>query len=232
MKKRICVGWVAGVVVVCLGCQAPAQAASPWGRLQPGQFDVGLRLATFSDSARVEPEASPSKTGRGVEIAIWYPASSGDGHERLQFADYVRHLPQFRQEVSQEALRKWLAIGISGKAGALERRTLEQILAAPMHAIRDAAPAAEKFPLVLWTMRHDTLVAQSVLGEFLASHGYVVAAARYAGPDLPRPWAIKTAEDKLATFATHLQDLELALTSLEKEPYVDAARVAIFTWSY
>ncbi len=218
--------------VVLLGCQQPAAAANLWGQLEAGPFDVGLNWVTYIDSTRVDPQSAPTTGGRPIEAAVWYPASSGKGQDRLQFVDYLRFLPELGEASQGQAFQKWLAEAISGDASAVERGTLEQILESPMRARRNASPAPGAFPLVLWTMRHGTVVAQSVLCEYLASHGYVVAAARFAGPALPRPWALKTEQEKQATFATHLRDLGFALDSLEKEPNIDGSRVAIMTWSY
>jgi len=163
---------------------------------------------------------------------IYKPRDDEKGQARLLFRDYLHLLPQFRENPHPDSLYAWLSIGISGTANAIQRDTLDLILTSAMQASQSPSPSPGVFPLVLWTMRHETVVAQSVLCEYLASHGYVVAAARYAGPALPLPWAIETEEEKQSTFATLLQDLNFALERLEKESSVDSSRIAILTWSY
>ena len=230
------------MLLALVGCQEPTPVspvvdsptvASPlWGRLEVGAFGVGLRRITFADATRVDTQLESQDGGRPIEVFLWYPAARGEDQARLQFEDYLRFLPQFRANPQPGDLQEWLSVGISGAADGVQRETLDLILSSAMQARRGASPSPGAFPLVLWTMRHETMVAQSVLCEYLASHGYVVAAARYAGPALPMPWAMETEDEKLSTFATHLQDLSFALERLEQEAGIDASRVAVMTWSY
>ncbi len=219
-------------LLILIGCREPAALSQLWGRLEAGSYDVGVRQITFVDSTRGDPHDGLHAEGRPVEVVLWYPAVATRGQKHLQFRDYLHLLPQFRETPGAGSLYEWLSVGISGDADDVERETLDLILDSAMGASQDAAPSSGAFPLVLWTMRHETMVAQSVLCEYLASHGYVVAAARYAGPALPMPWALETEEEKQATFLTHLQDLDFVLGRLEQEPSVDAGRVAVLTWSY
>lgn len=220
------------VFLILIGCQEPPATSPLWGHLEPGPYDVGLRQLTFIESTRDDSQLDAQAERRPIEVVLWYPAMHNKEQSRLQFQDYVHLLPQFRETRQPDARYQWLSTGISGDANAVGRDTLDLILNAAMHASQSASPVSGEFPLVLWTMRHETLVAQSVLCEYVASHGYVVAAARYAGPALPMPWALETEEEKHATFATHLQDLTFALESLEQEPMIDASRVSVLTWSY
>ena len=220
------------VFLVLVGCREPATLSQLWGHLEVGSYEVGLRRITFVDSTRVDSQKDPQTRGRPIEVILWYPATYKKDQARLQFRDYLHLLPQFRENPHPDSVYEWLSIGISGDANAVGRDTLDRVLTSSMQASPNALPVPGAFPLVLWTMRHETMVAQSVLCEYLASHGYVVAAARYAGPALPMPWAMETEEEKQSTFATHLQDLNFALERLEKQSSVDSSRIAILTWSY
>lgn len=219
-------------LLLLTGCQKQIEVSQLWGRLEGGSYDVGLRVTTFVDSTRVEPQHDQHVGGRPIEVALWYPASESSEQTRLRFRDYVELLPHHWDTSNLDALHEWLSVGISGDANAVGQDTLDRILTTPMRASFDALPSPGQFPLVFWTMRHETIVAQSVLGEYLASHGYVVASARYAGPALPMPWTLTTKDEKLSTFATHLQDMTFALERLERESIVDSSRIAISTWSY
>lgn len=222
--------WRASMVSVALllgGCGAEPVERSPlWGSLEPGDFGVGFRATTHLDDSRT----SENGRARGIEAHVWYPAVDGRAGA-LRFRDYVHHATRIEAD-DRDALRGWLAVAVTGSATGVAHDTLDLILDALMYARADAAAARGAHPLVLWTVRHETTVAQSVLSEYLASHGYVVAAVRHAGEPLPFPWAMDSTEEKLRTFETHLEDLSAGLKSLLAEPGVDESRIGVLTWSY
>lgn len=74
-------------------------------------------------------------------------------------------------------------------------------------------------------------MAQSVLSEFLASQGYVVAYARPAVP-APLPFEIKTREEKLQVLRLHVGDLLFALRSLASFRNIDSEKQGVISWSY
>ena len=133
---------------------------------------------------------------------------------------------------SEDSMRSWLAGAVSGSTTGVSAETLTNILDSPMQASVGVASAMGPFPLILWTVRHETTTAQSVLSEYLASHGYIVASPRYAGPRLPHPWEMETDAEKLETFLTHADDLRFALQTLVGDPGVDPSRIGVLTWSY
>ena len=192
-----------------------------WGRLRPGRFAVGFRT--------IPNGASPG------ELQVWYPADS-DSSRRLTFGDYLRlshdlkdAAPGFEHGI--EALRRTLSAAVTGEDSALSGAVADEILALPMAAGRDAAPASGRFPLVLWTHCYGTTAAQSVLSEYLASHGFVVVFA-------PEPTAPPMAYDldgparKLAEFARLERRMERALRTARAMPDVQPDKVAILAWSY
>lgn len=210
---------------------SPQSAPRLWGELKPGKYDVGLRVDTFWDKSR----DGTTPDGRPIQITTWYPASPSKRSARMSFADYLKLVMEMSSDKASDAqtLRQSLSLAISSEPEGIDDSVLDQILAAKMLAVRDAAPLRRAYPLVLWSARHGTVVAQSVLCEYLASHGYVVAFARYQGPAMPLPYEAKTPEVKLATLKTHVSDLEFALRRLRTLPNVDRTRkAAVMSWSY
>jgi hypothetical protein len=153
----------------------------------------------------------------------------------MSFADYLKLAMELSPDKASDvqALRQSLSVAISSEPEGIDNSVLDQISASPMLAVRDAAPLKKAHPLVLWSARHGTVLAQSVLGEYLASHGYVVAFARYQGPAMPLPYEAKSPEAKLTTLKEHVSDLEFALKTLKKLQNVDSTKkVALLSWSY
>jgi hypothetical protein len=202
-----------------------------WGKLKPGRYDVGLRVETFLDKGR----GDATRGGRPVQITTWYPAAPSKRSVPMSFADYLKLTVEVPPEKTSalQSLRQSLSVAISSEPEGIDDSVLDQILTSKMLAVRDAAPLMNAYPLVLWSARHGTVAAQSVLCEYLASHGYVVAFARYGGPDMPLPYEVNSPEVKLATLKEHVSDLEFALRTLKTLQNVDPTRkVALMSWSY
>jgi hypothetical protein len=202
-----------------------------WGELKPGRYDVGLRVDTFLDKSRDDS----ARAGRPIQITIWYPASPSKRSVRMSFADYLKLSMEVSSDRASDvqSLRQSLSIAISSEPEGIDNSVLDQILASKMLAVRDGASLGKAHPLVLWSARHGTIAAQSVLCEYLASHGYVVAFARYQGPAMPLPYQAKSLEVKLTTLKEHISDLEFALRTLKTLQNVDSTKkVALVSWSY
>ena len=218
------------VVLTGLASASPQRAPRLWGELKPGPYEVGLRVATFFDQSRAD---SSSIQGRPIHTTLWYPAAPSARSLRLSFADYLAVSNSLPEASTVKALRQSLSIAISSEAEGIDESLLDQILASNMLAVRDAAPVKSTFPLVLWSARHGTVAAQSILSEYLASHGYVVAFARYQGPAMPLPYEVNAPEIKRNILREQVRDLEFALKVRRSFANVDRARkVAVMSWSY
>jgi len=228
-------------------CQPPAEAApsaatiaSPWlwGRLVRGPHAVGLDIVSDADSARVERLASGLTGPRPLELVIWYPTSHGAlARDTVRFSTYA-DLSDGSMLASgtgrtDDARRRWLAQALSSRPDSLRRDMLDDVLRSPMAATRDAERPTGQFPLILWSTRHATPAAQSVLSEYLASHGYVVAWMRYAGIDtLWPPFDDVPPARKVATLEAHVSDMQRALRRLAGHSAVDSTRIGVAAWSY
>jgi predicted dienelactone hydrolase len=135
---------------------SPARADYP-ELAQRGPHPVGVRHADFLDPNRIDFLHSNLATGkvltadRHLYLTLWYPAASGDAHAVIH---YDRH-PGAGPGSPYAASAQFPQAGIG---------------------IADAAPLKGSAPLVIIShgfTNWATYTAQ--LGEFLASHGYVVA---------------------------------------------------------
>jgi dienelactone hydrolase len=211
--------WLVAVVLsLCADLSAEPRL---WGHLHSGRYGVGFRTLRIKAAS--------------AELQVWYPASSSQGAE-VTLRDYLR-LSQDRRGAKpgfgrdRIALRKMLKVEVTGRDGPLDDKLCDDILAMPSAAMRNATPASGKFPLIFWTHRYATTAAQSVLNEYLASHGFVVAYAPESSPP-PAPYELKRAADKAREFSRLQLRLQGALSAARQVPNVQPDKVAILAWSY
>ena len=197
-----------------------AQASPLWGGLTPGDYNVGFRVEQFDAK-------------RSLEVMLWYPSDTRENDAPpLAFGDYAKLVYQLKEQNDADALQEWLAVSVTGSAEGLSVIEAEAILSAPMHALPNANMVDGEFPLIVWTMRYETMAAQSVLSEFLASYGYVVAFVRYQNKPIPAPWTIDGADAKKQALSESVEDLNDSIVHLGKNPRIDATNVAVMNWSY
>lgn len=208
---------------VCAFLCSPVFAAAPrfWGELEPGPHSVGFRV----------------ESAAGLTLAVWYPANALATHERMKFATYLREaddlrgmLPGFARD--RELLRRSLGIVMTGEAGGAPVDVLDVVLDSPMAAVREAAEKSGRFPLVLWSPRYGTTAAQSVLSEYLASHGYLVVSARRSGEQARLPFELKTPEEKRAELERMTNSMQQAYRHFRGAKNVQRDTVSVLAFSY
>jgi len=210
---------IAVLALMCSSAYAANGKPLFWGHLRAGRFGVGFRTVRR----------------KGGDLQVWYPAVV-DSRPPLTFADYLRLSRDLRGSVENfesdgAALAKTLTMAITGQADTLNRTQLNEILTAPLAAQPDAMSVAGIFPLVLWTHRYATTVAQCVLNEYLASYGFVVV---YAPAEVPPvlPFELKTTKDKVKELQRQVGRLRAALRDARTLLNVQPDKVAVMAWSY
>jgi hypothetical protein len=209
-------------------CSQPAvaQAKPPsahWGTLQQGAFSVGFQRLDLYDKTRAYGN---SAKGRPVQVSFWYPATPGPNAKRVVLNQYLMtaaraqnldNPPQDLMNRRRAGFREGLGMVVPAQVD-----RLQEILESESAAFWNAAPAKGKFPLILNVESATT--SHSVLSEFLASHGYVVAtvertAVAPGGPAGSGP-------DPNATEAI-VTDMHFAREQLTSKAFVDATKLGI-----
>jgi hypothetical protein len=204
------------------GRLAPLAAPRLWGGLPPGGLAVGFRRQVVASTV----------------IDVWYPAlPAASTSTPIAFGEYVRLSDDLRGAApgvhsSPAAIERTLAVAITGDPAGVAPALLQELAGAPMAGRRDAPVAPGRFPVLLWTPRYGTTVAQSILSEFLASHGFVVAFARPAAANAKLPHELDTSDAKVRELRARVDDMAVALSALEHHASVDATRIGIVAWSY
>ncbi len=234
MHERCAAGPLVGLgfmLVTLLGCADGAGVTDgdrlPWeGDFSLGPHPVGFRTATLNRTTPAGP--------REVALSVWYPAEADSGGRGLRVADYFRLVLSEGQlsETSDLAEEPAFVAAMTGTADALSPDRARIGLDAPVLARADAAPGPGPYPIVLWSSRHATVLAQAPLAEVLASHGFIVATAWSSDPPIAFIWEERSTEEKLATIQTQTEDLQQTLEELRRDPTADGDNVLVLAWSY
>jgi dienelactone hydrolase len=150
--------------------------------LSPGEHAVGFRMVVETDVQRTGL-APAIGMGRQIPIAIWYPAQTSAGNP-LRLRDYVVTGAQALIGTAPADLRAPIdAFAAEALTRGVARAEVERLLDAAGIAVREAPAAAGRFPLLLFA--HGSVESESVMCEYLASYGYVIAAVRSRGASDP-----------------------------------------------
>ena len=226
-------------LVVAIPASMPAQSSGAlsrqWGGLQAGRYGVGFRLAgEYDRSRRVAPAAdfegrpNAGPLGMSMQVAIWYPTTTtGRSATRMQYGTFaalgtkrtdLTPVTAADRATSMANMRAFSGFAFGRQ---LPEAAFQAVDTTTTAAVRDAAPAAGRFPVVL-AATDGSVAAATVMFEYLASHGIVVIATpsrmSYATIQVSRPGTVVEAR---------VRDLEYLLDRATRLPFVDTTRIAV-----
>ncbi|WP_420603261.1 hypothetical protein [Flagellimonas sp.] len=232
-KKTI---WVA-LFALC-ACQQPSKKTNQetfTDFLGYGNYEVGFKTLFVSDLSRANvPYADwggklylqkEESAGRNLPLHIWYPAEESDQEflpyehfARLNTVETENQLLEpddsFYKQVFSYQTRE---LGGDNDFGPTQMDTL---LALQTKSSLNPKALQQKFPLVIFP-NGSSPAFQSILCEFLASHGYVVAGMSLKGQfSHPIDASVRGLE-------VAVDDLEFALQELLKLTNVDQSQIAL-----
>jgi dienelactone hydrolase len=230
LARRVLASLVLSLVISPVPRLAAAPTPPLWGSLTAGRYEVGFRRIWTTDPTRVwEHGASLDSLDGSIErplrIDVWYPATGE--HTPMPLRNYLEMpspAPAFDALVSQtHVLDAWSYHNLAGEDSLYAR-----LMATPTAASFEAPPAQGHHPLILYSAGwFNRAPDNTVLMEFLAGHGYVVASVPQLNPGL---WTYDFHSDA-ASVENQVRDLEAALGELVDEPEVDRTRVAAMGYS-
>ncbi len=192
-------------------------AAALWGELEPGPHPVGFeQIESYDYSRPFRAEGDPR--ARPITMSIWYPADRAAAEARpVTFGRYVDGAD------GRESFRERLAT----YDFSLSPVELEVLFSSETTAVEKAPRAPGPFPLLIFgTGLTGPFYLNTVLCEYLASRGYVVAAI----PSLPAREDVEAAYDALAVDA-QIRDMELVIQEMHDYPEVGEGRIGLVAWS-
>lgn len=189
--------------------------------LPAGQYGVGFKTNTIYDEERTYEylgdgqDAADIKEGaRPIHLSIWYPAEVG-GQQKMKYGHY---LDLFKRD------RERTAAYISGF---VNNGKEEEERNAVTWAVLDAEGQSGKFPVVIYAPSFNApSFENSVLCEYLASHGYIVIAS----PSQGNKNRLMTA-DYLGANA-QAKDIEVLMEYMKDYPSADWDKMAIMGFSW
>jgi pimeloyl-ACP methyl ester carboxylesterase len=222
-----------GLGLLVIGATSAAAQPSPlWGDLEPGPYRVGFQVLYRLDGTRTyfarsidEDEQASAVQGRPIRIMVWYPASERGGTEPMRFGDYLSMDPRSSHFAGWNRVLQARDLDTARRQFAHSNPdSLLDILTGAVTAAYLDVPAAQgSFPLVLHSLgRNDFQMESTVLWEYLASHGYVVATVPQLGVNPLKSRLSFTIPD----LELQLTDLAFALNELRRFRTADTERVA------
>ena len=223
-----------GSLIVASPCSPQISSAPPlWGELEPGPYKVGFRVLYRLDRSRVwdaKPDSlTQSEFARPIRTSLWYPSRSRGGGRPMRYRDYVAFDPPNTYFARINTLLESRDTTSLANAFKGSGRSFRDLMNIPVMARMDAGAAAGVFPLVMYSQGWNSSSQNdnSALAEFLASHGYVVAAVPQVG----------TTSSSLALginpidLETQMRDIEFAMGVAHEQPFVDKRKLALMGWS-
>lgn len=216
-----------------------AQSFLAWKGLVPGPYPVGFTAATVVDTTRTIAAPKdylgrphPDYGQRPIHVAIWQPAESTASGVAMTWGDYLPLLawdtaPEIEGAVRRQAAELQYIQTVTPLAGPPDPAAMERLLGERVWARRDARTAPGRFPALIYApgMGYPAF-DNSVLCEYLASHGYVVVASPSIGPSAGRM------PGSAAGLEAQARDLEFLVGFVQGLPQVDPERIgtAGFSW--
>jgi dienelactone hydrolase len=187
-------------------------------------------------SARVEASlaVAPGPHAVGVRVmepaaVVWYPAQAGPT-SKARYRDYVELALRDAAPAPDGKPRTVAGYVAFLQSNGIPEAGIEAWLTASMAAVRGIAPAPGRFPVVVIAPGYGGAVHdEAVLGEFLASHGYVVAVESSPGW---RGRLMQSDADVLPVAREQAGQLAALLDRVRALADADASRSAVVGYSF
>lgn len=230
-------GCLVALMVLCMFTSRIARAGKPDGKpaapsplsgdLKPGPYSVGFQVIYKIDESRsyYTAQDSTQAKGRTIRIMVWYPAGQAST-EPMRFLDYLNVEPQDLRlaQWNTEVRERDQSTARRQFAQAEPAPLYEKLINCPVAAHLNAPPAKGKFPLLLHSVgRNDHQQANTVLWEYLASHGYVIANVPQLGASPATPRLALTPSD----VERQRLDIEFALAEMRRFKRADVDRIGL-----
>ncbi len=212
--------------VVFLFISLNSFAQGVFDKIAFGEYQVGFTSITAYDTSRpaIREQIVKSK-GRVLQINVWYPTIESDA-PKINFNEYIQliakevNLTEKNQEIAKSIFYDWT---FQNKEQSLEMVEFKKN-GVKMNASFDTKPYGNPFPVVL--LIHGGAADFAFLGEFLASHGFVVMNVPYKG------YLQAELDVDILGMQTEVKDYEFALKKIKGQMPIDVANLSVIGASF
>ncbi len=221
-------------IFVCsfLLCFSQSTTSPLWCDLVPGKYDVGLKVEYLIDTTRtmMSTDSLPhALNGKPIRVKLYYPGIKSSSSYQLSFLDQIDIFPVNHQLATYNAILNTRDRRLQGQFSPASDSLERVLFDLQTMAFMDIDHAEGKFPLLIYLLGlDDHQMENSVLWEYLASQGYVVAVLPSFGISLERidvpyrPEGITTVYD----------DAMFVLNTFKSKPYVDGQKIGAVGHSF
>lgn len=222
------------ILAVVIAVNVSAQTPDLWGDLEPGQYGVGFKTFEQYDYSRTfRPEKDyfgapmEGESARPIQVCYWYPAEQSESALRMVYGEYAFPYPEdatfFELLTALQDRDLGTVMFFMGNNRAAAQRAMDLGLM----AVRDAVAVEGSFPLIIYHGgRMSGYQQNAVMGEYLASHGFVVATTHSLGMQTTAP--TETATD----FEAATRDKELVASLMRGRANVNADQVGLLGYGF
>lgn len=192
------------------------------GELDPGSFRAGFERIEGLDYSRPYRTHAPDPAARArpIRMSVWYPARPEPSSNEVAVT--------FGAYVGEEDDQPSLAARFRSYGFRFSPSEIEAILSEPTAAFERAPRAIGPFPVLLFgTALTGPSYLNTVMCEYLATHGYVVVALA----SLPLREGEEADFNALAVDA-QLRDMEFVLQTLHDYPEAEIGQLGLVSWSF
>ena len=212
-----------------------------WRKLDPGIYSVGYKVIyeydynrTIKSKYNYKKELITENNYRPIQISIWYPAKIDLDSSLMSYSEYIitRGSRFDYSMVTQEAKKQIIdrytnSVNFYNQSKTKNEDITDYIINRKTKAYKNATPKKGNFPLIIFCSGGgDTPDSFDVLFEYLASHGYVIAAIPSNGMFNNQP------SYNLIDEESQIRDMEFAMSYMRNFPNADINNVCSMGYSY
>ena len=213
-------------------CETQTATSPLWADLKPGKFDPGFTTVFLVDSSRLmrSTDSLPHAIhGRPIRLKIYYPGFQTQSDIKLRFSEQINIIPENPQFATYNTILSQRDHRLQGQFHPSSDSLLRVLLHLETMAYWNIPRADVRLPLLIYVLGlDDHQMENSIMWEYLASHGYIVAVLPCFGPDMENKFVSYDSAGVMVSY----QDATTALQYILRHYPVDEERIGAIGHSF
>ena len=227
------------IILILFHLPVIAQKKMLYPNIEKGKYDIGFKTIIDFDYSRTYNLNYPNDTSsqkhdpRPIIINIWYPAKTNPNDKPILYGDYIKvqtqddRLKTFLSRIEDyNEKNSSLYMFYADSLNKEQKEKFTKHLQQPINVFRNATPINEKFPLVIYHAGlGGTLNDNTILYEYLASHGFVVLSGAFQANNYKTvnlSWDLERST----------KDIDFMLNAIKNLPFINFSKIAAIGQSY